>query len=308
MKNSRRTRTLLAAWMSACGIVAVATLAGPSAQAQIQAPLPVTVKIYAQELVDRTVAQYPDLRAVMMHVTPPNASGNVVIASSIGRIGKPADADDLDVIATGQTRVAMDRDNKRIEVELPLRDVGGQTIGALGLVWRYPVGGNHAEFERIANAIRDSLARRILNLANLMDAYPFEPLVTTKSRAQTLVDEALQRHPEVTVLALRARIRPSNDLVLLGSTFGRHGKKADADDMKVLDSTTPTTGVYSGGKRFGVDLAIRDRSGVAVGTLNVGYAYHGTEDTKTLIAHAVALRDELQARVAATPALDEIDP
>jgi len=55
------------------------------------------VKIYAQELVDRTVAQHPDLRAVMLHVTPPNAADNVVIASSIGRIGKPADNDDLDV-------------------------------------------------------------------------------------------------------------------------------------------------------------------------------------------------------------------
>jgi iron complex outermembrane receptor protein len=292
--------------MSACGIVAMAALAGSSARAQTQAPLP--VKIYAQELVDRTVAQHPDLRAVMMHVTPPHADGNVVIASSIGRIGKPADADDLEVIATGEMRVAMDRGNKRIEVELPLHDVGGQTIGALGLVWRYPVGGNHAEFERIANAIRDSLARRILDLANLMDAYPFVPLVTTKSRAQTLVEEALQRHPEVTVLALRARSRPANDLVLLGSTFGRHGKKADADDMKVLDAAAPITGVYSGGKRFGVDLPIRDRSGASIGTLNVGYAYHGTEDTKTLVAHAVALRDELQARIAATPALDELDP
>lgn len=306
MKNSRKGRAPVAAWMSACGIVAMAALAGPPVQAQTPAQLP--VKIYAQELVDRTVAQHPDLRAVVMHVTPPNAAGNIVIASSIGRIGKPADADDLDVIATGKTRVAMDRGSKRIEVELPLHDVGGQTIGALGLVWRYPVGGNHAEFERTANDIRDSLARRILNLANLVDAYPFAPLVTTKSRAQTLVEEALQRHPEVTVLALRARIRPSNELVLLGSTFGRHGKKADADDMKVLDAPAPITGVYSGGKRFGVDLPIRDRSGAAIGTMNVGYAYHGTGDTKTLVAHAVALRDELQARIAATPALDEIDP
>jgi hypothetical protein len=244
----------------------------------------------------------------MMHVTPPNAAANVVIASSIGRIGKPADPDDLEVITTGKTRVAMDRDNKRVEVDLALRDVGGQTVGTLGLVWRYPVGGNHAEFERTANAIRDSLARRILNLANLMEPYPFVPLVTTKSRAQTLVDEALLRHPEVTVLALRARVQPKNELVLLGSTFGRHGKKADADDMKVLDAPAPISGVYSNGKRFGVDLPIHARSGAAVGTMNVGYDYHGSEDTKALLAHAVALRDELQARIAASPALDEVDP
>jgi hypothetical protein len=288
-------------------VTAIVPLAVPgSAAAEDKLSLP--VKIYAQELVDRTMAQHPDLRAVVMHVTPPKASANVVIASSIGRIGKPADADDLDVIATGNTRVEMDRGNRRIEVELALRDVGGETIGALGLVWRYPVGGNHEEFVRTANAIRDSLARRILNVANLMDPYPYEPLVTTKSRAQSLVDEALLRHPDVTVLALRAHAGASRELVLLGSTFGRHGKKADVDDLKVLDSPNPTTGVYSNGKRFGVDLALHDRAGVAIGTMNVGYAYRPGEDTKPLLAQAVALRDEMQARIAAAPMLDELDP
>jgi hypothetical protein len=276
----------------------------PFAAAHGQVP----VKIYAQELVDRIVTQQPDLRAVVMHVTPPKSATNVIIASNIGRIGKPADDDDLGVIATGKTRVSMDRGNKRIEVELALRDVGGETVGTLALAWRYPVGGNNKEFERSAQTIRDALARRILNVGNLMEPYPFEPLATTKTRAQTLVDEALLRHPEVTVLALRARSGPAGDLVLLGSTFGRHGKKADADDLKVLDSSAPTTGMYSNGRRFGVDLALRDRAGTAIATMNVGYAYRNGEEAKALVASAIALRDELQSRIAAAPQLDELDP
>lgn len=288
--------------VAALALLMVALLPLDAAQAQVP------VKIYAQELVDRTVCQYPDLRAVVMHVTPPAGPGNVIIASSIGRIGKAGDPDDMAVIATGMTRVEMDRGNKRIEVELALLDVGGETVGALGLVWRYPVGGNHAEFERTAVKIRDALSRRILNVANLMDPYPFVPLVTTKSRAQSLVDEALLRHPEVTVLALRGREQGSDQLVLLGSTFGRHGKKADADDLKVLENANPTTGVYSNGKRFGVDMALRDRAGNAIGTMNVGYAYHNANDAKEQLAQALALRDELQARIAATPRLDELDP
>ncbi|CAM4031250.1 hypothetical protein [Roseateles saccharophilus] len=289
--------------MNKTSLLAAALMAA-AFTAQAQQPTP--VKTYAQELVDRTVAQYPDLRAVVVHAASPKAAGNIIIASSIGRIGAPADEHDLDVVATGMTRVAMDQGKKRIEVELPLRDVGGATVGALGLVWRLPVGGSRAEFERNATAIRDGLSRRILNVANLMEPYPYEPLVTTKSRAQTLVDEALLRHPDVTVLALRARSH--GELVLLGSTFGRHGKKADADDAKVMDSREPNTGVYSGGKRFGVDLALHDRSGAAIGTMNVGYAYSGKEDTKALTARAMALRDDLQARIDPAKPLDEIDP
>ena len=48
-------------------------------------------KIYAQELVNATMAAHPDLLVVAMHVTPPGASENVIIASNIGRIGKKAD-------------------------------------------------------------------------------------------------------------------------------------------------------------------------------------------------------------------------
>jgi len=50
-------------------------------------------RIYAQELVNETVAAHPDLLVVAMHVTPPGASENVIIASNIGRIGKKADAE-----------------------------------------------------------------------------------------------------------------------------------------------------------------------------------------------------------------------
>jgi hypothetical protein len=51
-------------------------------------------RIYAQELVNQTLARHPDLLVLAMHVTPPGASENVIIASNIGRIGKRADAED----------------------------------------------------------------------------------------------------------------------------------------------------------------------------------------------------------------------
>ena len=292
-------RQLLIAAAAACLFASAASRAA-------DAPV-VPVKLYAQELVDRVVAHYPDVRSVAMHVAPAKGLPNIVIASSIGRIGKPADDGDLDVVSTGRTRVGMDRGNKRIEVEVPLRDVGGDIIGAIAFAWRFPVGGDRSEFARSAETIAGGLARRILSISNLMEPYPYEHLVTTKSRAQTIVDEALLRHPEVTVLAIRGRTT-GGGLVLLGSTFGRHGKQADADDMKVLASAIPIAGVYSNGKRFGVDMALHDRHGGVIGTMNVGYGLRPAEDTKPLLQQAVTLRGEIEAQIAATPAIDEVDP
>src|SRR5258708_19999930 len=111
----------------ACLLAAV-LLSAPS-MAQIP------TKIYAQELVDRTVAGNPDLLVIVMHVTPPKAKENVVIASNIGRIGKLGDEDDMRVINTGKPNLEVAHGGRPYEVHLPLRDVVGETIGALGLAW-----------------------------------------------------------------------------------------------------------------------------------------------------------------------------
>jgi hypothetical protein len=268
----------------------------------------IPVKIYAQELVDRTVAKHPDLLVVVMHVTPPKSDRNVVIASNIGRIGKPGDEDDLRVIETGKPNLEVGHGGRRYEVELVLRDVAGETLGALGLVWPYAPGQDKAPFERKAEAIRDALATRILNAANLMDPYPFERLATTRTNAQKLIDEIQETHPEVRVLAMRAPAAGSSDLVVLGSTFGRHGKKADADDMKIFGASQSATGIYSNGKRFGVDLQLRDASGKTIGTMNVGYAYQAGDNQAGLLAEAEHLRDELQKRIPSAERLQDLDP
>ncbi len=283
------------------GLLALLPAAAP---ADAQVPL----KIYGQELVDRTLAANRELLMVVVHATPPAATGSVVIASNIGQIGSPAGKDELQAIAGGKTVSAMLPVGSGLKVELPLLDVVGETIGALTLEWAVPPGNDTAALARKTEQIRDGLARRILNAANLFDPFPFVPAATTRTRAQKLVDEIQASHPEVEVLALRGRLGSSGELVLLGSTFGRHGKTADQDDMKVLAATAPTTGVYSNGKRFGIDLPLHDGQGAAVGTMNVGYAYRAGADTHALVDQSLKLREELQLRLGNGPGLDELDP
>jgi hypothetical protein len=126
-------------------------------------------KIYAQDLVNRIVEKYPDLLVVAMHVTPPNESENVIIASNIGRIGKRADKEDLRVIGTGETIAKVNRRGDRFEVELVLLDASKKPIGALAIVFPYKDGDDASKLIARAKTIRDELAGQIPNLAKLME-------------------------------------------------------------------------------------------------------------------------------------------
>ena len=129
-------------------------------------------RIYAQELVNQTVASHPGLLVVAMHVTPPGDSENVIIASNIGRIGKRADAEDRRVIDTGETLAKVNQYGDRFEVELVLHDAWRRPIGALAIVFPYKAGEAPSKFEERAAAIRDELAARIPGVASLMQPYP----------------------------------------------------------------------------------------------------------------------------------------
>jgi len=272
----------------------------------LQAQIP--VKSYGQELVDQVIVRNPGILVVVMHVSPPNVPNYPIIASNIGRFGKLADEDDMRVVNTERTNLEVAHGGTRFEVELVLRDVTGSNIGALGLVFPYKAGDSKAALEKKAIQIRDWLAKRILNAGNLVEPHPYEPLATTKTHAQKLVDDTLAKHPEVIVLAMHVTPPKGNANIILASNFGCIGKRADADDTKVIDSGEPIVGIYVEGKRYGVELPLRDASGKTVGALSVGFRYKTGDDEKAFFAKAEKVRDELQKRTPSVDNLVELDP
>lgn len=125
-------------------------------------------KIYAQKLVDQALAKHPEVIILAMHVTPPDKTDNVIIASNIGRIGKKADEDDLRVIQTGKPNLERNTKGDHFEVELVLQDESGKTIGALGVVFMYKPN-NEAAFQKNAEQLRDELRSQITSLAKLFE-------------------------------------------------------------------------------------------------------------------------------------------
>lgn len=121
----------------------------------------------AQAMVEAIVDHEPELVTLAFHVAPPGDAINRIVASSFGRIGKPADADDLHVVRDGSVLREMTNGGRRLAVELPLFDRRGRTIGALSTSFRIgPTLSPDAAAVR-AVGVRDSIARKIASTASL---------------------------------------------------------------------------------------------------------------------------------------------
>jgi len=129
-----------------------------------------TKKIFAQKLLDETLAKHKEVVIMAMHVTPPGKPDNVIIASNIGRIGKKADEDDMRVINTGKPNLEVNTKGDHYEVELVMQDQSGKTIGAVGIVFMNEKG-KEQEFLKKATQIRDEMKAQTPTIARL-----FEPV------------------------------------------------------------------------------------------------------------------------------------
>jgi hypothetical protein len=254
-------------------------------------------KIYAQQLVDQAAAKHPEVLVIAMHVTPPNSSDNVIIASNIGRIGKKADEDDLRMIMTGKPNLAVNKAGDRYEVELPFLDANRRMIGALGLVFPYKAGDDKAMLQKKAEQIRDEIARRISHVANLMEPATFDPTIPTNTYAQHLVDEELAKHPNVVILAMHVTPPKGTDNVIVASNIGRIGKKADEDDLAVIKTGTPKLELNTTGDRYEVELVLQDVSGDTIGALGVVYPYKAGDDKEKHQREAEQIRDDLRRHI-----------
>jgi len=135
----------------------------------LQVAAQATKKIYAQTLLDETLARHKEVVIMAMHVTPPGKTENVIIASNIGRIGKKADEDDLRVINSGKPNLEVNTKGDHFEVELVMQDQSGKTIGAVGIVFMNEKG-KEAEFQKKAEQIRDEMKAKTPTIDKLFEA------------------------------------------------------------------------------------------------------------------------------------------
>jgi hypothetical protein len=123
---------------------------------------------YAQRLVDDVMAAHPELLVVALHVATLAGDDYPIIASSIGRIGKKADEDDMRVIGSGKPATgAYGATKSRYGIELPMYDASGKLIGALSVGYAYKAGDDEQALLHKAQQVEGELRARIPSLARL---------------------------------------------------------------------------------------------------------------------------------------------
>jgi hypothetical protein len=130
----------------------------------------------AQAIADKVVKDHPEVLVIAMHVKPPGAKDNVIIASrfttapgktEVQRIGKVADEDDMRVIKTGKPNLEVNKTGDRFEVEAAMLDGAGKIVGAVGIVFPYKEGDGKKALQKKGEAIRDEIRKQTPTLAAL---------------------------------------------------------------------------------------------------------------------------------------------
>ncbi|TCG06478.1 hypothetical protein BZM27_26025 [Paraburkholderia steynii] len=108
----------------------------------------------------------------------------------------------------------------------------------------------------------------------------------------------------MTVLALHVNQPASADNIIIASNIGHIGKKADADDLSVLNSGEPRMEVTRTGD-ISVELVMRDANGLSIGVVGSTWRLPAG-DSKALVLHnAELVRDEMASKTPSLAALFE---
>jgi hypothetical protein len=115
--------------------------------------------------------------------------------------------------------------------------------------------------------------------------------------AQKLVDEALAKHPEVVIIAMHVPPPHKTDYVIVASNIGRIGKKADEDDMRVIETGKSNLEINKAGNHFEVELVLQDQSGKTIGAAGIVFNYKPGDDKAKFEKTAEQIRDEWKAQI-----------
>jgi hypothetical protein len=225
---------------------------------------------YGESLLDSTHARHPALTSVQIEVTDGQRRFTAITRAWGGR--------------------ARSRDTQT------LSDANGNQIGKVTIVTRC------ANPTR-SSAIAAEISRRIYSSASLSESAPFVAGAALAPSAQALIEDAINRDPQLVTLAFHVTPPLAQTNSIVASSFGRIGKLADADDERVMREGATLRELTNGGKRLAIELPLLDARGRTVGALSTSFRIDPKADLESIAKRAVALRDLLASEIPSLKAL-----
>jgi hypothetical protein len=133
----------------------------------------VSVKIFAQKVVDDTLAAHPEIGGLELSATPPNKTGCVTIASSDPKeIGEKCDKEVVTAMKTNSPFVEREtEDGKKIfAVTVPIHDPSGNVIGTAGLDFPRNSDSEQAKVSERAKQIAAELEAKLKSIEKMFES------------------------------------------------------------------------------------------------------------------------------------------
>ena len=132
----------------------------------------VTPRIYAQKIVDDTLATHPEITGLELTATPPNKTNCITIASSdLKEIGEKCDKEDFTAVKTNSPFVEKEKENGKeiFAVTLPIHDRSGNIIGTAGIDFRRDSQSELAKITARAKQIGAELEAKLKSKAKMFE-------------------------------------------------------------------------------------------------------------------------------------------
>jgi hypothetical protein len=97
------------------------------------------------------------------------------------------------------------------------------------------------------------------------------------------------------IMAMHVTPPGKPDNVIIASNIGRIGKKADEDDMRVINTGKPNLEVNTKGDHYEVELVMQDQSGKTIGAVGIVFMNEKGKEQEFL-KKATQIRDEMKAQ------------
>jgi hypothetical protein len=130
-------------------------------------------RIYAQKLVEETLAVHPELMGLELAATPPGKTQCVTIASNETKgIGEKCDKDEFTAMKTNKPFVEKEKENGRevYDVTIPIHDANGKIIATAGIDFKSEPNQSDAQVTERSQRIAKELESKVKSKEKLFES------------------------------------------------------------------------------------------------------------------------------------------